>query len=94
MSIVSDGELGYTSGMSNERVPTGLSTAEWSATPAGVQTLLLGLLATVQQQAERIDELEERLHKSSRNSSKPPSSDPPDGPARPRRTPSGRKAGG
>jgi len=94
MNIVSDGELGYTSGMSDECIPTGLSTAEWSATPAGVQALLLGVLATVQQQAERIAELEERLHKSSRNSSKPPSSDPPDEPARPQRTPSGRKAGG
>ena len=80
--------------MNDKCVPTGLSTTEWSATPPGVQTLLLGLLATVQQQAEQIAELEERLHKSSRNSSKPPSSDPPDGPARPQRTPSVRKAGG
>lgn len=80
--------------MSDERIPTGLSAAEWSATPPGVQTLLLALLATVQQQAEQIATLEERLHQSSRNSSKPPSSDPPDRPAQPKRTPSGRKAGG
>ena len=94
MSIASSGELGYTRRMSNERIPTGLSIAEWSATPSEVQALLLGLLATVQQQAERIAELEERLHKSSRNSSKAPSSDPPARPARPQRTSSGRKAGG
>lgn len=80
--------------MSDECVPTGLSAAEWSATPPGVQALLFCLLATVQQQAERIAELEERLRKSSRNSSKPPSSDPPNVSARPQRTPSGRKAGG
>jgi transposase len=80
--------------MSDEPIPTGLSASEWSATPPGVQTLLLALLATVQQQAERIATLEERLQQSSCNSSKPPSSDPPDRPVRLQRTPSGRKAGG
>jgi transposase len=42
----------------------------------------------------RIADLEEKLRKSSRNSSKPPSSDGPALPARPPKIPSGRKPGG
>jgi hypothetical protein len=93
MSIVSDGELGYTSAMGDECVPPGLSSAEWSATPAGGQALLRGLLATVQQQAERTAALEKRAHKSSRNSEAAVNRSTRR-PARPQWTPSGRKAGG
>jgi len=42
---------------------------------------------------ERLERLEERVNQTSRNSSKPPSSDPPSV-VRPSRLPSGRKAGG
>src|SRR4051812_18445871 len=43
---------------------------------------------------ERIRELEARLGQNSSNSSRPPSSDPPQAPARPKAPPSGRKRGG
>jgi transposase len=42
----------------------------------------------------RVDELEQRLNRSSRNSSLPPSQDPPSAPPRPRQAGSGRKRGG
>ena len=42
----------------------------------------------------RVAELEQRLNRSSRNSSLPPSQDPPSAPPRPRRPVSGRKRGG
>jgi transposase len=43
---------------------------------------------------ERIRELEARLGQTSANSSRPPSSDPPQTPARPKAPPTGRKRGG
>src|SRR3954454_22372168 len=43
---------------------------------------------------ERVRELEARLGQNSANSSRPPSSDPPQAPARPMAPPSGRKRGG
>src|SRR4051812_16847936 len=43
---------------------------------------------------EWIRELEARLGQTSANSSRPPSSDPPQAPARPKVAPSGRKRGG
>jgi len=43
---------------------------------------------------ERVADLEARLKQSSRNSSLPPSQDPPSAPLRPRRAPSGRRPGG
>ena len=43
---------------------------------------------------ERVRELEARLGQNSSNSSRPPSSDPPQAPARPKALPSGRKRGG
>jgi len=43
---------------------------------------------------ERIRELEARLGQTSANSSRPPSSDPPQAPARPKAPPTGRKRGG
>ena len=42
----------------------------------------------------RVAELEQRLNRSSRNSSLPPSQDPPAAPPRPKQPPSGRKRGG
>jgi transposase len=59
----------------------------WAATPAGAQALIVAL-------QERIRDLEARLGQTSANSSRPPSSDPPQAPARPKAPPSGRKRGG
>jgi len=42
----------------------------------------------------RVDELEQRLNRSSRNSSLPPSQDPPSAPPRPQQAASGRRRGG
>src|SRR5215217_4592067 len=59
----------------------------WAATPAAAQALIVAL-------QERIRDLEARLGQTSANSSRPPSSDPPQAPARPKAPPSGRKRGG
>jgi len=80
--------------MCNRTRPEGISTEEWAATPLVVQELVRSLSATVQQLTDRVAELEERQRKTSRNSSKPPSSDPPSAPRRPRGPSSGRKRGG
>ena len=42
--------------------------ADWEATPPSIQALVLAL-------SERLTQIEEKLNKNSRNSSKPPSSD-------------------
>lgn len=73
--------------MFTEQAPTGISAEDWAATPVAVCGLVTGLL-------QRIADLEERLNQTSRNSSKPPASDPPQARPRPQRTPSGRKRGG
>src|SRR5919199_1015413 len=76
-----------------------------AATPAPDPAPLLEELATLRLEnaalrAEnivlqgRIRELEARLGQTSANSSRPPSSDPPRAPARPKALPSGRKRGG
>jgi transposase len=73
--------------------------------PAPDPALLLEELATLRLEnaalraqntalQERIRELEARLGQTSANSSRPPSSDPPQAPARPKAPPSGRKRGG
>jgi transposase len=59
----------------------------WAATPAAAQTLILTLY-------ERIRELDARHAQNSANSSRPPSSDSPQTPARSKASPSGRKRGG
>src|SRR5690349_6140263 len=64
-----------------------LSPEIWAVTPSAAQALILTL-------QERIRELEARLGQTSANSSRPPSSDPPQAPERPRAPPSGRKRGG
>jgi len=51
------------------------------------------LSARLAQQEERIAELEQRLNRNSRNSSLPPSQDPPGAPPRPRQAASGRRPG-
>src|SRR5438445_8628963 len=59
----------------------------WGATPAAAQALIVVL-------QERVRELDARLGQTSTNSSRPPSSDPPQAPVRPKAPPSGRKRGG
>src|SRR5262249_42727085 len=59
----------------------------WAATPSAAQALILTLQG-------RICELEARLRQNSSNSSRPPSSDPPQTPARPKAPPTGRRRGG
>ena len=61
--------------------------AELEAENAALSVQVTALLA-------RVAELEARLGMNSRNSSKPPSTDPPNVAARPKRPPSGRKRGG
>jgi hypothetical protein len=87
--------------MSDDFLPTGIPAEDWAATAPSVRTLVQALLASVDGQQKRIAELEarlaeleERVHQTSRNSSKPPSSDPPGAPPRPKSPGSGRKAGG
>ena len=80
--------------MSDERIPPGISTDDWNATPLAVRELVLHLLQHLGVLEQQLAQLQERLNQNSRNSSKPPSSDPPTTPRYPKRTPSGRKAGG
>jgi transposase len=73
--------------MQEQAPPAGIRGADWAATPAAVRALVLGLL-------KRVAEVEARLTQTSRNSSKPPSSDLPTAPPRAAKEPSGRKPGG
>jgi transposase len=73
--------------MPDQGPPTGISAADWAATPPAVRGL-------VQEVLRRLVEVEARLNQTSRNSSKPPSSDPPSAKPRPAKGPSGRKSGG
>jgi transposase len=88
--------------------PAGIPEADWLATPASVRTLILAqqqeIQALRQENEERrvqltalateLSELRERIGRSSRNSSKPPSSDGPGFKPPERRKGSGRKRGG
>ncbi len=80
--------------MSIETPPAGISTEDWQTTPIVVRQLVLTLLGTMDHLQQHVAELEERVNQNSRNSSKPPSADPPNAPSRPARPASGRNAGG
>jgi transposase len=67
--------------------PAGSSEEEWSTTPVAVRVVVRELL-------QRVAQLEARLNQTSRNSSKPPSSDLPQAKPRAAKEPTGRKAGG
>ncbi len=81
---------------------------DWENTPATVQAVVILLwrenqtlreqVAKLQNQVEglqtEVAKLRERVNKNSRNSSKPPSSDPPQTPRYPKPEPSGEKKGG
>ena len=60
-------------------LPAGLplDAASWTQTLLVVRQLIVQLLAVIQQQTARIAALEARLSQNSRNSDRPPSSDPP-----------------
>ncbi|MEA5464902.1 IS66 family transposase [Leptothoe sp. PORK10 BA2] len=49
--------------------------ADWDATPPSIQALVLVLSERLDHQSERLSQLEEKLNKNSKNSSKPPSTD-------------------
>ncbi len=79
----------------------GVSPDDWAHTPESVQLALLSLLDIVRSQSAQIKELQTlvrelqaKLGQTSRNSSKPPSSDPPSAPPSPPRPARARKAGG
>ncbi|MBD2550601.1 IS66 family transposase, partial [Microcystis elabens FACHB-917] len=88
--------------------PAGIPEADWLATPASVRALILVQQAELQAQQQEIEQLRgqltalatelaslrERIGRSSRNSSKPPSSDGPGFKPPERRKGSGRKRGG
>jgi transposase len=60
------------------QLPAGvpLDASSWEQTPLVVRQVILQLLAVIQQQEGRIAALEARLSQNSRNSDRPPSSDP------------------
>lgn len=66
---------------------------DWEKTPQSVQMLVRSLLEQVQALQVEVKTLREHLGQTSRNSSRPPSSDPPEMPKR-ERVPSGRRPGG
>jgi len=76
----------------------------WAATPTAAQGLIVALLDVAQQVTvlvaanarleARVRDLEARLGQNSSNSSRPPSSDPPQVPRRPPLAPTGRARGG
>jgi transposase len=73
----------------------------WEHTPPAAQELIVAqaaalaqLRAEVAQLKATVEELAQRLGRNSRNSSQPPSADPPQMPTRPRRERSGRRPGG
>jgi transposase len=78
-----------------------ISEEDWNHTPLAVQAVVIALWQQVQTlqaqvatlQAE-VAQLREQLGRNSQNSSKPPSSDAPSAPPRPKHAPSGRKGGG
>ena len=81
--------------------PAGISDADWLATPVAVRSLILvqqeeieQLRAQLTALATELASLRERIGRSSRNSSKPPSNDGPGFKPPERRKGSGRKRGG
>jgi transposase len=70
-----------------ERTDLPLPPEIWATTPCAAQMLIIA-------QRERIRDLETHLGQHSLDSSRPPSSDPPQAPVRSKAPPSGRKRGG
>lgn len=70
-----------------------ITSEEWDQTPYAVQMLVQSLWQQVTVQEAEVNTLKERLGQTSRNSSRPPSSDP-QGALKQKRPPSGRRPGG
>jgi Family of unknown function (DUF6444) len=68
--------------MSDASTPPGIDAADWAATPQTVRILVVALQQQVVTLSERVSALEERARRRSRNSSQPPSADPPSTPSR------------
>lgn len=71
-----------------------ISPEDWDRTPTAVRELIALLVADLGVLRERLGQVEEQQRQHSQNSSRPPSSDPPQAPRRLARAPSGRAAGG
>jgi transposase len=74
--------------------PPGIDPIDWAETPQAVRILVLALQQQVVTLTERVSALEERMNKTSRNSSQPPSSDPPSVPVHRKGKRSVRQQGG
>lgn len=68
--------------------------ARLAARVAELEAIVVTLQGLLEQAQKRIRDLEERLAQNSRNSHKPPSTDPPNAPKPPSKPPTGRKRGG
>ena len=55
--------------------PAGITDRDWEATPPAVRALVIQLISQLETLSARVAQLEEQKGRSSRNSSKPPSSD-------------------
>ena len=71
-----------------------VSAEDWEATPASVKDLIRQLFDELQHLQAEVQQLREQLGKHSQNSSKPPSSDPPQAPKYSPKARTGRPAGG
>jgi hypothetical protein len=78
----------------NTSPPHGIPQNDWDVTPANVKALVVVLIERMGVFEEQVEFLKERLNTNSRNSSKPPSQDPPGTAPRPARKKSKRKRGG
>ena len=67
---------------------------DWEKTPASVQGVIVMFWEDNQKLKEQVEKLQERVNKNSQNSSKPPSSDPPQKAKYPKPEPTGEKPGG
>ncbi len=76
-----------------DELPPLIAADDWVKTPPAVQSLVLELLDMVRQLSSEVQELRVRVNQTSRNSSKPPSTDPPHAPPAPARRSAGRKRG-
>ena len=65
--------------MSSQDVPNGLpiSEADWKQTPLSVRAFILWQQELITKLTKRVEELEAKLGQNSKNSNRPPSSDPP-----------------
>jgi transposase len=81
-------------------LPSGLSIPQedWDRTPISVQVVIITQIAKMQEQIARLEaevaRLREQINKNSHNSSKPPSTDGPHTPPKPKAEPTGRSIGG